>query len=96
MVSPEMFGLEAARAGVVELGLAGRVKPLTVLKQASLDFAEVRNVLTAEPECVSHACGSLLRRSFSKDRACKSNSRQHQSAANDCGRPSILSHLVLL
>jgi hypothetical protein len=32
-----VFGLKAAAAGVIELGLASRLKPFTILKQAGFD-----------------------------------------------------------
>jgi hypothetical protein len=53
--SPEMFGPEVAIAGGVELGLARRTKPFTILKRAHLDTGNVGNILAAEAKRIAHA-----------------------------------------
>jgi hypothetical protein len=91
-----MLRLKATVAGVVELRLASWVKPLTVLKQTSLDPADVGNVLSTEPKCISHARGALLRCSFGGGRDSKTDCRQNQNTADNRCRLSVHSHLLLL
>jgi hypothetical protein len=91
-----MLRLKAAVAGVVELRLASWVKPLTVLKQTSLDPADIGNVLSTEPKCISHARGSLLRCSFGGGRDGKTDCHQYQDTADNRCPMSVHFHLLLL
>src|SRR5271154_333155 len=90
-----MFGLKTAVAGAIEFGLACRMKPLAVLKQARFDPGDIRNVAAAEPKRIAHACRSLLGCSFSQRRP-GVDCRQHKNGAHDNGGSLVRSHLALL
>jgi hypothetical protein len=80
---PEVFWLKPAAARAVEFGLARRMKPLPILKQARFDPGDIRNILAAEPKRVAHACGSLLGRSLGQCGAGERDRCQHKDAACD-------------